>query len=247
MQSIGDVLKELDRIIDREVKENRPHAVFAFVYRRTTAKIAEGLQENRFQDNARMETFDVAFAQRYIDAYWQQAQGEKPTRSWQLAFGQEGQELTLIQHLLLGMNAHINLDLGIVAAEMAPKGEIAHLKSDFMLVNDLLQELIEEMQGRLSKVSRLMFLLDWAGGRSDESVVNFSMRRARDFAWVTACTLAALEPADRLELILKVDEQIAGLAGKIARPKSIWLRTLLGVVRFFEIKDVDRVIRLLRK
>ena len=44
-----------------------------------------------------------------------------------------------------------------------------------MLVNQILQEIINEMQDRVSKVSRFMFLLDWFGrvGR-----VNFFLHEA---------------------------------------------------------------------
>jgi hypothetical protein len=37
----------------------------------------------------------------------------------------------VVQHVLLGMNAHINLDLGVAAAEVAPGPAIAGLRGDF--------------------------------------------------------------------------------------------------------------------
>jgi len=44
--------------------------------------------------------------------------GQTPTESWVKAFdATEFWWLIVLQHLLMDMNAHINLDLGIAAAE----------------------------------------------------------------------------------------------------------------------------------
>ncbi len=246
LQTIEDVLAELDRIIDHAVERNDPGAVFAFVYRRTTEKILEGLKEGRFSDREKLERFDVAFAKRYIDAYWQYQEGEEPTRSWREAFDAVRHPITLLQHAMLGMNAHINLDLGIVAAEAAPGDRIHDIKADFMLVNQLLEELIDEMQERLSRASRLLFLLDWVGGRKDESIVNFSIRRARDFAWLTASNLAYLDGEAFQQYLRQTDDAIAAIARRVAAPRSRLLKTTLRVIQYFEEKDVGKVIGLLR-
>ena len=246
LSTIDDVLTELDRIIDHTVEQNSLLGVFAYVYRRTTAKIKEGLEQGRFSDRAALERFDVAFARRYIDAYWQFQRGETPTRSWLVPFQAGSQSITLLQHTLLGMNAHINLDLGIVAAEAAPGDRIHGIKDDFMKVNDILAELTDEMQLRLSRVSRLMILLDWAGGRSDEAVVNFSIRRARDFAWLTARKLAFLQDDARDRCIEEVDEQIAALARRIIAPPGRLLPLCIRIIQLFEEKNVGRIISRLR-
>ena len=44
----------------------------------------------------------------------------------------------ILQHLLLGINAHINLDLGIAAVETSPGNQLAPLKNDFDMINKLL-------------------------------------------------------------------------------------------------------------
>ncbi|MDZ7719274.1 MAG: DUF5995 family protein [Balneolaceae bacterium] len=59
LATIDDVLAELGAIIELTVEEDSPLGIFAYVYRRTTAKIAEGLDQGRFEDAGRMEQFDV--------------------------------------------------------------------------------------------------------------------------------------------------------------------------------------------
>lgn len=256
--TIRDVLDELDRIVDTTIRDNSPLGVFAWIYRRTTAKIAEGIREGRFENPARMESFDVDFARRYIDAYWRyrdevrngdgDGEGAQVTGSWRVAFGAAADgRATLLQHLLLGMNAHINLDLGIAAAGIAPGGQIDALEADFMLVNDLLAELTDEMQERIGRASPLMFLLDWVGGRDDEAVVNWSIGKARRFAWRFARKLAAAgDPDERDALIARTDAQVAAIGTLVARPPGFLLPKALAFIRRFEEKDTAAVIERIR-
>lgn len=64
-----------------------------------------------------MERLDTLFAERYFDAVTPRDAESRPTASWHLTFqaGSQWRPLVL-QHLLVGINAHINLDLGVAAA-----------------------------------------------------------------------------------------------------------------------------------
>ena len=79
-----------------------------------------------------MEKLDVIFANRYIKAYYQYQTQQPTSKSWEAAFVEaDNYWIIVLQHLLLGMNAHINLDLGIAAAQISPKDEIHSLQNDF--------------------------------------------------------------------------------------------------------------------
>jgi hypothetical protein len=79
-----------------------------------------------------MERLDVVFANRYLVAFEQSQNNQAPTRSWQLTFETSRRWWPIVlQHLLLGMNAHINLDLGIVAARTSPDIWLAELQINF--------------------------------------------------------------------------------------------------------------------
>lgn len=97
---------------------------FAALYRRVTMAVKQGVADNIFQDGARMERLDVIFANRYLDALQEFRNGQPTTMSWRAAFQAAAHWYPLVlQQLLVGMNAHINLDLGVAAACCAPRDQ----------------------------------------------------------------------------------------------------------------------------
>ena len=246
-ENIKEVLIALDEIIDESVRENNRLGIFAYVYRRTTAGIEEAIREGRFEDNARMERMDVAFANLYIRAYRDFREGLPVSGPWKVSFESGRKRISAIQHLMLGMNAHINLDLGQAAAAVAPGDQIAGLKHDFMEVNNVLAELTDIMQQKTGRTSPVMFLLDWIGQRSDEKLINFSMVKARGFSWKLAGDLAPLAGQAREERIAKAGKRVTKLARILARPPGILLNLALQAMAMTETKDVGKIIEKLRK
>lgn len=247
--TIDDVLEELDHIIAITTDENSPLGIFAWVYRRTTAKVVAGIKAERFADNERMEQFDVAFARLFIKAYYGYRRGGSVFTAWEHAFrvAEEPGNALIIQHLLLGMNAHINLDLAIAADRVSPDGEIETLRDDFMTINLLLEELIDEVQLRMGRVSPLMFLLDLAGKRSDEEIVNWSITRARMFAWNFACRLDRTPRREKDSVVCQADFHVANIAECVAKPPGFFVPKVLALVRFFEEKNTRTVIETLKE
>ncbi|WP_138431359.1 DUF5995 family protein [Fodinibius saliphilus] len=248
--TIDGVLDELNNIIETTVEEGSPLAIFAFVYRRTTAKIAEGIAKGQFEDPQRMERFDVIFAKKYIRAFWSYRHDKPVAVVWKIAFDAAvdsgGRKAVILQHLLLGMNAHINLDLSIAAAETVPEGQIQSLKKDFMMVNTLLEELIDEMQERIARASPLLFLIDWMGKKNDEAVVNFSIRRARYFAWNAAVTLSHADEQEKEHIIRDMDEHIAKVAKGVLAPPGFLIPKVLSLIGMFEEKEILVVVEKLK-
>lgn len=240
--NIDEVLQALDEIIADTATRNSPLGLFAYIYRRTTAEIKAAMEAGAFEDAARMERLDVAFANLYILAYRQYRAAEPTSQAWGLSFSAESERLAFLQHLLMGMNAHINLDLGLAAATVMEGEDIQDIKADYHRVNDILARLTVEMQRRLGRVSPLLFLLDWIGKRSDEKAINFSIKVARKQSWWVAQELAALPRAERPARITRVDTNVAQLSGILRRPDSRFLRTVLRVIAYFENQDLQRVI-----
>jgi hypothetical protein len=216
--TIDAVLKQLDIIIDTSRTENNAEGYFAYVYRRTTAAVKAAIRAGRFADNERMETFDVAFANLYLEAYEQYHCGDPCSASWQLAFDAAKEQKALLQHVLLGMNAHINLDLGVAAGLLMTGKDLNDLEADFRQVNNILQEIIEELQERVARASPVFTWFDRLGKDRDEHLLDFSMRAAREQAWVVAHQVWAGD--DKTAVIARVDENVARFGARVNRPRT---------------------------
>lgn len=244
--TIDDVLARLDETIARSRREQSRLGYFAVLYRAVTAEVKAGIIAGRFEDGPRMERLDCIFAGRYLDALELYRRGERPTRSWAAAFDSAAEWTPIVlQHLLLGINAHINLDLGVAAALTAPGDQLPALRTDFNRINDILCRLTGGVQDKLSEVSFWMRLLDRVGCRADEAVMNFNIELARDAAWLFAKRLAPLTPAEMEREIQERDRWVELLARTVRRPPFFSVRAVNLLVRLTEPRSVERIIEIL--
>jgi hypothetical protein len=246
--SIDAVLAELDSIIDKSEHGRIADGYFAALYRRVTAEVKARIERGAFDDCARMEQFDVIFARRYIDAWKCRERGEPVTGVWSVALDCSRDFWPVVmQHLLLGMNAHINLDLGIAAASVAPGSAIHSLKRDFDAINGILGDMVDEVQDRLAQIWPAMRWLDRTGGVVDEAVVNFSIRRAREHAWTVATALAGMPSAEEREaFICATDASMAALGRRVRHP-GLRLSLILAFIRLRERGSVADKLAILRR
>ncbi len=239
------VLDRLDAVIEETIRTGSRAGYFAAMYRKVTLAVRDAVITGRFADGDRMARLDRVFAERYLDAYGQWRRSGRPTAAWQAAFdASERWRPILIQHLLVGMNAHINLDLGIAAATVAPGTELTGLRADFDLINDVLTDLIDVFMEGVDTVSPWVGLLDRFGGRTDQTVVRFSIQIARRRAWDLAVQLAAAAPQLWDDIIDARDSATAELTKTILVPGPVLPMGLL-LIRLRESNDVSRVIGLL--
>ena len=245
-KNIDQVIQQLDYIIEWSINCRSRLGYFAALYRKVTLKVKEGISDGFFEDGERMEHLDVIFANRYLEAFDQNQKNIKNTRSWQLAFEASNQWWPIVlQHLLLGMNAHINLDLGIAAARTSPGQALYDLKSDFNKINQILASLVEGAQRELTEVWPMLGILDRIGGKTDEAMINFSMEKARDHAWRVAEELATLSQTQQVFRMDVLDKEIA-LVGRLIRHPGLILGTVNKIIRCGEKGSIPKIIDILK-
>jgi hypothetical protein len=234
IQSINEVISALDVIISESVKSNSPLGYFAALYRKVTLQVKDGIISGTFDDGSRMEKLDVAFAKRYLVAYESYRKNEPVTESWKLTFELQSQYWPIVlQHLLMGMNAHINLDLGIAAAEISEGNNLNELENDFNRINDILSSLVLEVEDNLSLVwPALKYLLKWSG-KIDDYLVDFSMKLARDGAWKFAGQYFGSSASGKEEAIVNRDMKVASKAAVVVNP-GLFASTILRIIRLTE-------------
>jgi hypothetical protein len=243
--SIAEVILDIDSIVAHCTTTKNPLVFFAALYGKVTKRVEEGILSGEFEDNARMERLDVIFANRYLEAYYYFQEGKAVSKSWRVAFEAVQGKHLILQHVFLGINAHINLDLGIAASETVGAGDIALLKKDFDTINRILAELTESAQEEIAQLSPWLRWVDRWLGSTDEALAGFSIQIARDGAWKFAseyhnCMDKAISIAER-------DRVIASLGEKIRQPGGRTSRFVLGLLRATESKQFLAAIKILSK
>jgi len=245
--TIDEVLIRLTDIIDESLRTGDRAGYFAALYYKVTAKVKEGIIKNEWQDGARMEKLDVIFANRYLAAYDTWRSGGTPTESWKLAFEAcQRRSVLVLQHLLLGINAHINLDLGIAAVETMKGLVFTDIEKDFDSINTIIGSLTYQVLNEINHISPLVSIIGWQSGNTESVLVQFSISNARDGAWCFAEDLQKLSGTDYDACIASRDKDIAKLAGTLVHLKgTLWLMT--WIIHLFEWKDPKRIIKELRE
>lgn len=240
--NINEVIQILDSIIaDAKAQDDRL-GFFAALYRQVTLDVRKGIQQGFFDNGPRMERFDTLFANRYFAAHDAWKSGGEITRSWKVAFtAMESPAGIILQDLLVGINAHINLDLGIAAAEISPGPGIQDLQGDFDKINQVLANLIQPVEMVIARFSPLIGLLQKIGGKDAAEVLNFSMDAARDDAWRHAVILANLPRPLWPMTIEALDGKVAFLGRLIARPGGI-VGKAVELIKMAESDDVPAII-----
>lgn len=243
--NITDVVVRLDEIVRQsQVSKNRM-GYFAALYKRMTVAVENGIERGVFEEGERMNRLDVVFAQRYLDAYDAYNGGRHCSTSWKCAFDCCGDDsLTVIQHLLLGVNTHINLDLAIAAATVSPGNSIDKLQNDFNKINDVIASLIDDVQESLCAVWLPMRLLEKIANGRQIAVLNFSIDKARSASWASALVLAGMNADQQQFYIQQMDTTVCRLAEGIKSPGMIAALVLKGI-HATEYDDIARTIHLI--
>ncbi|HEX8141908.1 MAG TPA: DUF5995 family protein [Pyrinomonadaceae bacterium] len=244
--SIDEVIVQLDEIIARARLDESRLGFFAVLYRNVTMKVKEGIKAGFFEDGPRMERLDVAFANRYLSAMESYRLGQQPSKCWLVSFeAASAWPPLIVQHLLLGMNAHINFDLGIAAAETCPGEELPSLQTDFNRINLVLGSMVLKVKENIDQLSPWIKLIDSIDPITEDKIINFSLDKARQSAWLVATMLAPLSPAEQSAKLQILDSAVAAFGRLLRQPKGWLIKLALLVIRLRESNDIRRIIDVL--
>jgi hypothetical protein len=243
--TIDEVLIELEKIIsDSKVSDDRA-GFFASLYHKVTAAVKTGIEKGDFQDGVRMARLDVFFANRYLSALDDWRNGRPVTASWKVALDSTRKSsLLILHHLLLGINAHINLDLGIAAVETIEGQEIQAIHHDFDAINAIIGSLTYQVINEIDQMSPLLSLIGLHANNTSSFLVQFSVGNARDGAWCFAEALSGLKGEEYNKCILARDKDVSTL-GKALTKSSGFLRFTIWLIHLFERKNPARIIAVL--
>jgi hypothetical protein len=167
--------------------------IFLDCYSRMTRNMLEGVAEGRFEDADWVAGLLHHFADYYFKALESYDRDDPSTPLvWHHTFTAASSDgTTPLQHLLLGVNAHINFDLVFALADVLEPSCAAgdeHLVRkryrDHRLVNTIIGETVDEVQDEvIEKHSPSLDLLDKLGGPVDEWLTSRLISAWRDEVW----------------------------------------------------------------
>jgi len=244
--NIDDILSQLEGIIAESIRTNDRMGYFAALYYKVTASVKAGIAKGQFENGLRMERLDVIFASRYLDALNGWKNGQPITESWRVAFeAAKSSSLLVLQDLLLGINAHINLDLGIAAVEVTD-GQLEGIHNDFDSINTIISSLTYQVLNDIDRISPLLSLLGLHASNQASILIQFSIDNARDGAWCFAELLATKKGADYNDCIAQRDKTVAQLANELAKPTG-FIRFTIWIIHLFEWKTPSKIIKVLHE
>lgn len=245
--TIDEVIARMDAIIAHSIETSSRLGYFAALYRRVTIEVKKNIALGTFTNPELLAKLAVTFAGRYFDAYELYQNNERPTAPWEVAFGASKRRYPIIlQHLLLGMNAHINLDLAIASADTSPGIDILGLKQDFMQINAILASQIPVVLKAINKSSPFIGLISFFYKNTEEKVTHFSLDLARAYSWLLAEDLAVADMPEREKRITQTIGEVRLLAEKLLHAKGL-VKLLIFVVAIAESNNIPKNIKALMK
>jgi hypothetical protein len=246
--TIDDVISAIESIIEWSVANESRLGYFGALYKRITVSIKKNLPN--FQDPARMERLDVTFASRYfaaLNAWFWPAQFPPLGHAWRVAFQAAAlPKPILVQHMLAGVNAHIDLDLGIAAEAVAPGALLPGLQQDFDLVNQVLGGEVAGVLSEIDELSPVLAEIYKAFSKFETDVIDRMLDFTRAEAWGFASQLAALDPAQQAAAIASRDAMAADVGAAIVSPPALFI-PIVDSIALMESRNVVKNIETLNE
>ena len=238
------LIQQLQSVVDQARHDGSRIGYFASLYTRITIAVRRAIAAGTFDDGAAVVQLDLAFARRYLTALDCYRRGDAAiSPPWAVALGAtDRRDLSVVQHMALAMNAHINFDLAMAAFEALGAQDLWDAHNDFERVNGVLESVVAEAEREIAQVSPILRVVGGVSPALATWLIDFGLVESRALAWQFATTLAgARDDAARAALVERRAHEVASLCSAIKqdRLRNVSFRLIAAV----EEKDVRRVIR----
>jgi hypothetical protein len=217
-------IERMDGLLARWEPAGDGRCAFLACYTVMTRSMGRELEADTFHDPVWVSDLLDRFADAYFDAVDAYDHDGTPPVPWRMAFdAARGADLTVLQHLLLGINAHINFDLVVVLSELlrptwAGLTEVDRdgRQRDYDEVNRVIARTVGAVQDDVvEEIAPSLRAVDAVLGPIDEWMATRVLRRWRDRVWSDAVTNAALDDASRPEHLCRVEARATERAERI--------------------------------
>ncbi len=193
--------------------------IFLHCYLLMTDNMLAAIERQEFHDSAWVDRLLHRFAEYYftaLDAYEAESPATPPV--WQLAFHATRHPGTLaLQHLLLGVNAHINYDLILALVDIL-EPEWASLTEaqrqlryqDHCRVNQVIGKTVDAVEEEvLDPEMPIIRIVDTLMGHLDEAMISDLLGHWREIVWHHVIRLLEIQdPDERAKLVKHYEKEV---------------------------------------
>src|SRR6266851_2143300 len=234
--SIDALITRMTAIGEELSQAGDARQAFHATYLRTTRAVANALRAGVFDDADWVERWDVAFADLYLDAL-DAARNNKPVpRPWAVAFSAAADRERIrpaLQHVLLGMNAHINFDLpqALLAVisddEFGDPALLARREADHRKIDEVLSARVRAEDAELRELATARSWRDDVLQPLNRAATRRFLRESRAKVWANAEALSgSRRQGDRAYAarLGQLEELSAARVADLVRPGPVLLR-----------------------
>jgi hypothetical protein len=230
---VADLLRRMERQLAELTAAGDPARFFLGTYLRTTRAVATAIDAGGFDDAAWVAHWDVVFADLYLDALAAHRRDpESAPQTWRRAFGADP-GLPPEAHVLLGMNAHINVDLpqALIAVippeDFADAAVCARRRRDHQRIDAILAARVAAEDAELQQAGGRRTALDRVLAPANRSASKVFLRESRRKVWANVAVLHRARDDGAACYQRRVAELDAAGAERVAdllRPGPVLLR-----------------------
>ena len=222
-------------------------AVFLRAYYITTRNISSAIHQQEDFDNPIffepdwIRRLSGKFAGLYFASLTTFDKDRQEERAWKVAHGMASDKRSsVVQDLLLGINAHINYDLPVALYQNFLEHDdgpdfisLAQRKFDHDQVNNILIHSFDDISVIIPReYGGSMKAADVLTGDIYEKFTHFGLRHYRERVWWDSMSLLSAKSEEQRRLVMhKLNWESAKIAGAIAGESSGWVRAINGVLR----------------
>jgi hypothetical protein len=232
--SIEDLLARMRDDLAQLSAAGDARRFFHATYLRTTQAISDEIGRGGFVDDDWVRRWDLAFAELYVDALEADLKGGTASGPWRVAFDAAARrpDLAPLQHVLFGINAHINYDLPqallavISPADFDDAELLARRTADHRHVDAVLQSRVGAEDDELGAVSRVR-LIDRLLRPANRASSRRFLAEAREKVWRNTVVLdraRRVSDAAYADALLNLERLSAARVLDLTQPGPVLIR-----------------------
>lgn len=216
----GALVEELRSRSDALEAARDGRCVFTRTYARLTLRLAQCLEDGRFDDPEWVTSLAEAFGARYVAAL----DGRADSSAWREVFAaitRSRPRTSVLEDLVFALSAHIFRDLPYALRDADFLAPGPSRIRDFHTVNTVMGDAVEEIQAEIAqRYSPSLKALDRLSKRYDEILTDYGVRLSRGMAWYNAIRLA--DPASEGSAAKSIEESPVVFMRRVLYPR-LWL------------------------